>query len=363
MAIAARKLLLQQQNPHMYKKILRPLLFRLPPERAHHVTFSLLRFLFYIPFVRSIFYLLYHKSHPSLEREVFGLRFKNPVGLAAGFDKDGKLFNQLGFMGFGFVELGTVTPLPQKGNAQPRLFRLPGDKALINRMGFNNEGVDKLYKRLRRKYAPVLIGGNIGKNKDTPNAHAVEDYLICFEKLYDEVDYFAVNVSSPNTPNLRELQDKEPLTRILKALRDAALRRSYYKPIVLKIAPDLTDGQLDDIVDIVRETGIDGVIAGNTTISREGLNSGAALLETCGAGGLSGAPLRVRSTEVIRYLHKRSGGAFPIIGVGGIHSPEDAMEKLEAGASLVQVYTGYVYEGPGLVRDINKHLIRHATNR
>lgn len=344
----------------MYKYLLRPLLFRLTPEKAHHFTFGLVRFLFAIPFVRTIFYMSYNVNHRKLEREVFGIRFKNPVGLAAGFDKDGKLFNQLGFMGFGFIEVGTVTPRPQPGNPKPRLFRLPADQGLINRMGFNNLGVEALRKRLRRRYATVVIGGNIGKNKDTPNEEAVHDYLACFEALYEEVDYFAVNVSSPNTPNLRALQEKEPLMHILRTLKDAGNEKPHQRPILLKIAPDLTDSQLDDIVDIVRETGIDGVIATNTTISRSGLATPASEVEDMGNGGLSGLPVRSRSTEVIRYLHQKSGGAFPIIGVGGIHSAEDALEKIEAGASLVQLYTGYVYRGPGLVREINKKLIAHA---
>ncbi len=347
----------------MYSRIVRPLLFRMSPERAHNFTFGLLRFLFALPFVRSIFYFSYNVSHRSLEREVFGLKFKNPVGMAAGFDKDGKLFNQLGFMGFGFIEVGTVTPKAQAGNPSPRLFRLPEDGGLINRMGFNNEGVDPLHKRLRRKYASVIIGGNIGKNKDTPNEKAADDYLHCFEVLYDAVDYFAVNVSSPNTPNLRNLQEKEPLKALLQKLMDAAAAKPVRRPILLKIAPDLTEGQLDDIVEIVRDTGIDGVIATNTTISRIGLNEPQASIEEIGAGGLSGMPLKNRSTEVIRYLHRKSGGSFPIVGVGGIHSAADALEKLEAGASLVQVYTGYIYEGPGLVKRINKKLLEHGSHR
>jgi len=346
----------------MYKRLLRPLLFKLSPERAHGFTFGLLRFVFAIPFVRTILYMSYSVSNKHLEREVFGIRFKNPVGLAAGFDKDGKIFNQLGFMGFGFIEVGTVTPEPQPGNDPPRLFRLPADQGLINRMGFNNKGVEALRKRLRRKYAVVVIGGNIGKNKITPNERAVDDYLHGFEALYDDVDYFAVNVSSPNTPNLRALQEKEPLMHILNTLKASAAKRSRYRPILLKIAPDLTDEQLNDIIDIVAETGIDGVIATNTTITRKGLNTPEGEIAAIGAGGLSGKPVRARSTEVIRYLHEKSGGAFPIIGVGGIHSGEDALEKLEAGASLVQLYTGYVYEGPGLVREINKKIIENARN-
>ena len=315
-----------------------------------------------LPFVRSIFYASYNVNHPSLEREVFGLKFKNPVGLAAGFDKDAKLVNQLAFAGFGFIEVGTVTPKPQPGNPKPRLFRLPLDFGLINRMGFNNGGVKKMRKRLESRYASIIVGGNIGKNKATPNENAIEDYTECFEELYFDVDYFTVNVSSPNTPNLRELQDKEPLKRILNKLVELNQSKPKKKPILLKIAPDLTSQQLDDIVEIVLETGIDGVIATNTTISRSGLKTSEEEIEKIGAGGLSGIPVRSRSTEVIRYLSEKSNRAFPIIGVGGIHSAKDAIEKLNAGASLIQVYTGYIYEGPTLVKKINKELISYAQN-
>jgi len=344
----------------MYRLLLKPLLFKLDPEKAHNFTVALLKFVFMLPFARSIFYASYNINHPKLEREVFGLKFKNPVGLAAGFDKDAKLINQLAFAGFGFIEVGTVTPLPQPGNPKPRLFRLPKDQGLINRMGFNNGGVEKMQKRLESRYASVIIGGNIGKNKVTPNEQAVEDYVKCFEALYFDVDYFTVNVSSPNTPNLRALQDKEPLKRILNRLVDINKSKPKLKPILLKIAPDLTEDQLDDIIEIVRETGIDGVIATNTTISREGLETPMEEINRIGAGGLSGKPVRSRSTEVIRYLSEKSNGAFPIIGVGGIHSAEDAIEKLDAGASLVQIYTGYIYEGPKLVSEINKALIDYA---
>jgi dihydroorotate dehydrogenase len=347
----------------MYARIIRPLLFRLQPEQAHHLAFTMLKVLFYIPFVRSIFYALYHVNHRSLEREVFGLRFKNPVGLAAGFDKDAVLVNQLGFMGFGFIEVGTVTPLPQAGNPKPRLFRLPADSALINRMGFNNGGLQRVKARLERRYAPVIVGGNIGKNKDTPNEDATADYLKGFESLYPVVDYFAVNVSSPNTPELRALQDKEPLAALLRALMDANAAKPRPKPILLKIAPDLSNEQLDDIIEIVKTTGIAGVIATNTTIGRSGLATPPRDVEAIGPGGMSGKPLTGRSTEVIRYLHTQSGGAFPIVGVGGIHSPADAQEKINAGASLVQLYTGYIYEGPALVKRINKHFISNASTR
>lgn len=299
---------------------------------------------------------LYEVNDPRLEREVFGLKFKNPVGLAAGLDKDAKLYKELGNMGFGFIEIGTLTPKPQDGNPKKRLFRLREDGGLINRMGFNNGGVQEAVERLKKNpkgKGHVLIGGNIGKNKVTPNEDAVSDYEICFDALYDYVDYFVVNVSSPNTPNLRELQDKEPLTNLLQTLQDKNAAKPLQKPILLKIAPDLTDEQLLDIIDIVKTTKIAGVIATNTTISRDGLVS-ENKQET---GGLSGKPLTKRSTEVIRFLSEKSNKAFPIIGVGGIHTADDAIEKLEAGASLIQLYTGFIYEGPALIKDINKRLL------
>ncbi len=300
----------------------------------------------------SIFRGLYLIEDKRLEKELFGLKFKNPVGLAAGFDKDAKLFNELNNFGFGFIEIGTLTPKPQDGNPKKRLFRLKEDSAIINRMGFNNGGVHEAVERLR-KNNDVLIGGNIGKNKVTPNEDAVDDYKICFNALFDHVDYFVVNVSSPNTPNLRALQDKEPLTKLLQVLKDENIKRSKGKPILLKIAPDLTDEQLLDIIEIVSVTKIDGVIATNTTISREGLRSD----NKNEMGGLSGKPLAVRSTEVIRFLSQKSNKAFAIVGVGGIHSKEDALEKLDAGADLVQLYTGFIYEGPKLIKDINKALL------
>ena len=336
----------------MYKLLIRPLFFLFDPEKIHHFTFSLIRFSCKIPFMSSLFKSLYLIEDKRLERELFGLKFKNPVGLAAGFDKDAKLFNELSNFGFGFIEIGTLTPKPQDGNPKKRLFRLKVDSAIINRMGFNNGGVFEAVERLKKNKG-VLIGGNIGKNKVTPNEDAVEDYKICFNALFDYVDYFVVNVSSPNTPNLRALQDKEPLTKLLMVLKDENSKRQNPKPILLKIAPDLTNDQLLDIIDIVSETNIDGVIATNTTISREGLQSD----NKSEMGGLSGRPLTNRSTEVIRFLSKESNKAFPIIGVGGIHSKKDALEKLDAGASLVQLYTGFIYEGPKLVRDINKALL------
>lgn len=339
----------------MYKQLVRPLLFKMDPEKVHHLTFSMLRKVFKLPFVAGIVRKKFAVEDPKLEREVFGLKFKNPVGLAAGFDKDAKLYRELSNFGFGFIEIGTLTPKPQPGNEKKRLFRLKADKAIINRMGFNNGGVAQAVEHLK-KNKNVLIGGNIGKNKVTPNENAVDDYIICFDALFDYVDYFVVNVSSPNTPNLRELQDKEPLTNLLNTLQKRNVKKPVSKPILLKIAPDLTELQLLDIIDIVKDTKIAGVIATNTTISREGLTS----YDKNETGGLSGLPLKDRATEVIRFLSEKSNKAFPIIGVGGIMSPQDALEKLEAGASLVQVYTGFIYEGPQLIRDINKELLNRS---
>ncbi len=341
----------------MYK-LLKPLLFLLNPEKAHYLTFDLLKIFLGNSFFRSISSLIFKVNSPKLERELFGLKFPNPVGLGAGLDKDAKVFDELGALGFGFIEIGTLTPKAQPGNDKPRLFRLVKNEALINRMGFNNQGVEDAVKRLKNKKTNIIIGGNIGKNKITPNEEAVKDYEICFNALFDVVDYFVVNVSSPNTPNLRELQDKEPLTKLLNTLQTLNNAKPKRKPILLKIAPDLTNTQLDDIIEIVVSTKIDGVVATNTTISREGLNYTKEELEAIGMGGLSGKPLTKRSTEVIRYLKQRSNNAFPIIGVGGIHSVEDALEKLDAGADLLQLYTGFIYEGPGLIMRINKEIAR-----
>ncbi|ESU27599.1 dihydroorotate dehydrogenase, subfamily 2 [Flavobacterium limnosediminis JC2902] len=339
----------------MYKQIIRPILFCFDPEAVHYFTFSAVRLANKIPGVSALIKSCYSVNDKRLEREVFGLKFKNPVGLAAGFDKDAKLYKELSDFGFGFIEIGTLTPKGQEGNPKKRLFRLREDSAIINRMGFNNGGVDDAVVRLKKNNG-VLIGGNIGKNKITPNEEAVKDYEICFDALYDYVDYFVVNVSSPNTPNLRALQDKEPLTQLLQTLQNKNIEKPKQKPILLKIAPDLTDEQLLDIIDIVKETKIAGVIATNTTISRDGLHS----VNKIEMGGLSGKPLTKRSTEVIRFLSEKSNKAFPIIGVGGIHTAEDAIEKLEAGASLVQLYTGFIYEGPALVKAINKKILEKA---
>ncbi len=336
----------------MYKTLLRPLLFKFDPEAVHHFTFNSLKTILKIPGTTSIVKKIFRVTDPRLEREIFGLKFKNPVGLAAGFDKNAVLFKELDLLGFGFIEIGTVTPKPQPGNDKKRLFRLKEDNAIINRMGFNNEGVEAAVERLKHN-SNVLIGGNIGKNKITSNKDAVKDYIICFDALFDYVDYFVVNVSSPNTPNLRELQDKEPLTLLLNTLQKRNLEKTNPKPILLKIAPDLTNSQLQDIIDIIAETKIAGVIATNTSISREGLKS----KNKNETGGVSGKPLKNRSTEVIKFLSGNSNKSFPIIGVGGIHSPNDAIEKLKAGASLIQLYTGFIYEGPSLIKAINKKIL------
>ncbi|WP_405248339.1 quinone-dependent dihydroorotate dehydrogenase [Cellulophaga sp. Asnod2-G02] len=345
----------------MYKFILRPIFFLFDPENIHHFSFFMIKLLGKIGFSK-IFRSIYVIEDQKLERKLFGLTFKNPVGLGAGFDKNAKLYNELSDFGFGFIEIGTLTPKPQDGNPKKRLFRLKDDQAIINRMGFNNLGVLEAVEELKKNHR-VIVGGNIGKNKVTPNEKATLDYLICFDALFDHVDYFVVNVSSPNTPGLRELQDKKPLTKLLNQLKlentkIATAKTVKEKPILLKIAPDLTDSQLLDIIDIVAVTKIDGIIATNTTINRQGLKSHQLLLEE--AGGLSGKPLAQRSTEVIRFLSEKSNKAFPIIGVGGITSPEDALEKLDAGADLIQLWTGFIYEGPALVKKINKAILNRS---
>ncbi|MEM1408846.1 MAG: quinone-dependent dihydroorotate dehydrogenase [Bacteroidota bacterium] len=338
----------------MYKSILRPVLFLFDPEKVHHFTFSLVSFLSKIPGVSQLWKTMYNYESAKLERNLFGLRFKNPVGLAAGFDKDARLIDQFSDFGFGFIEIGTITPKAQPGNDKPRLFRLPKDRAIINRMGFNNSGMTAAIERLKKRQSKVIVGGNIGKNKFTPNENATDDYIITFEGLFPYVDYFVVNVSSPNTPNLRELQDKEPLTRLLSELQTLNNRKAERKPLLLKIAPDLTEEQLADIVEIVKEVKLDGLIATNTTISREGLRTETASVEQIGAGGLSGQPLADRSTEVISFLRDKLGTEFPIVAVGGVMSEQDAIDKIKAGASLIQIYTGFVYEGPAIVKRLNK---------
>ena len=341
----------------MYR-IVRFFLFLFNPELIHHITFKMIKLGGMIPGKMWSWRLIFKVKDTRLEREVFGLKFDNPVGLAAGFDKDAKLFDELASFGFGFVEIGTVTPLPQDGNPKPRLFRVKDDSGLINRMGFNNQGIESVVASLRRKKSDIIIGGNIGKNKDTSNEEASNDYTICFEKLFPYVDYFAVNVSSPNTPGLRDLQEKAPLTSLLNSLQELNNKKDKRKPILLKIAPDLTNDQLDDIIAIVADTKIDGVIATNTTIDRSSLKTAKNKVEAIGNGGLSGKPVRLRSTQVIKYLADKSNRAFPIIGVGGIHSAEDALEKLDAGATLLQIYTGFIYEGPSLVKRINKAILK-----
>jgi dihydroorotate dehydrogenase len=342
----------------MYQ-LIKPLFFQFDPEKVHYFVVKRLKWFHdHFPLGQTILRSSFDVNIKGLEREVFGIKFKNPVGLAAGFDKNGEYIEALSNLGFGFIEVGTVTPLPQPGNDKPRMFRLEEDSAIINRMGFNNKGVDTLAERLRllrAKNTEIVIGGNIGKNKNTLNEDAVSDYIKCFDRLFDVVDYFVVNVSSPNTPGLRALQEKEPLMNLLNTLQQRNRKNDISRPILLKIAPDLTNEQLDDIVEIVLETGIAGVIATNTTIDRSGLHTPEKVANE--AGGLSGKPLTSRSTEVVRYLSQKSNKAFPIIGVGGIHSPQDAKGMLEAGASLVQLYTGFIYEGPGVIKKICKALV------
>jgi len=340
----------------MYK-ILRSLLFLLEAEKAHHFTLNILKLTFKIPFLKTIFKNYFIVKNTKLEKELFGIKFPNPVGLAAGFDKNAKYIDELACLGFGFIEIGTVTPLAQQGNPKPRLFRLKKDKAIINRMGFNNDGVDVVVERLKKRKSNIIIGGNIGKNKVTPNEKAVEDYKICFTKLFDFVDYFVVNVSSPNTPGLRELQEKDKLSEILNELQKINFKNKNPKPILLKIAPDLTNSQLDDIVEIVNETKIQGLISSNTTIKREPLKISKKEIEKIGNGGLSGLPVRDFSNEVLSYLHNKSKGKFPIIGVGGIMNAKDAKIKMQRGADLVQVFTGFIYSGPNLPRSINELLV------
>lgn len=344
----------------MYKIFVRPILFLLPAETVHHLSFKIITFLHALPGVPAMFRMLWSFEDSRLERELFGLKFKNPVGLAAGFDKDAKLIDQLADMGFGFIEIGTITPKAQPGNDKPRLFRLPEDGAVINRMGFNNGGMEVAVEKLKARNSNVLVGGNIGKNKVTPNEQAFDDYEKCFHALYEYVDYFVVNVSSPNTPGLRELQEKEPLTNLLSGLVQLNLKKEKQKPILLKIAPDLTNEQLDDIIEIVQTTKIDGIIATNTTVQRDNLKTDWKKVNDIGAGGLSGKPLTERSTEVIQYIFVKSRGQIPIIGVGGITSPKEALEKIKAGASLVQIYTGFIYEGPALIKKINKAILKES---
>ncbi len=336
----------------MYKKIILPVLFLIDPEKVHNIIFSSIKILFKFPFVKFLVSKFYIIDDSRLEKSLFGIKFKNPVGLAAGFDKNAQLYEELTSFGFGFIEIGTVTPKPQSGNPKKRLFRLVEDSAIINRMGFNNVGVEQVIENLK-KNKNTLIGGNIGKNKITPNYLAIDDYVTSFNMLFDFVDYFVVNVSSPNTPNLRDLQEKEPLTKLINSLISINGNKNKPKPILLKIAPDLNNNQLLDIIYIVKDTGLDGIIATNTTINRDNLKS----VNKNELGGLSGKPLTSRSTEVIKFISKNSNKTIPIIGVGGINTVADALEKFDAGADLIQIYTGFIYEGPNLIRSINKALL------
>lgn len=342
----------------MYKYLIRPLLFALSPETAHRVTVGLLRFVGRLPFGRRIMRLTCGVHHKSLEREVLGMHFENPVGVAAGLDKNGTFYKELSSLGFGFVEIGAVTPRAQSGNPRPRLFRLPDDNAIVNRMGFNNDGVEALVRRLKHGHRHTIIGANIGKNTDTPNEEAVDDYLRLFRLLYEYVDYFVVNVSCPNVQNIGALQNGKALREILAPLFEFRCGQNNYRPILVKVSPDLTFEQLDEIIEVLIDTPLDGIEATNTTTSREGLRAPQNQIDFVGRGGLSGRPLHKRAVEVVRYIHTRTEGRYPIIGVGGIMSAADAHEMLDAGADLIQLYTGFIYNGTGLVREICKSLIK-----
>ena len=341
----------------IYQSIIRPVLFLFDPEKIHHFSFSALKFLLRIPGIGMITKSLYQPKGNHLEKELWGLTFKNPIGLAAGFDKNALLGTRWADMGFGFVEVGTITPRPQVGNPKKRLFRLPKDQAVINRMGFNNDGLETIAKRLEKMPSKdIIIGANIGKNKDTPNEEAVDDYMKCFVRLFDLVDYFVVNVSSPNTPGLRALQEKAPLTALLRSLQERNQSMPQAKPILLKIAPDMNEGQLKDVAEVLVDTQMDGLILTNTTISREGLNTSAEVLEKIGNGGLSGAPLSEVSQHKLIQIRQFLPDGFPIVGVGGIINGKTAKSRLAAGASLIQLYTGYVYHGPAMLKEIGKGL-------
>ena len=342
----------------MYKLLIRPILFLFDPEKVHYFTFSLIRILCKIPFVASVFRSLYQVKNKKLERKLFGLTFINPVGLAAGFDKNAVLYNELANFGFGFIEIGTVTPKGQLGNPKKRLFRLKDDQGIINRMGFNNDGVEEAIKNLKKNKHKVIIGGNIGKNTETKLEDYTQDYLDVFKELHPFVDYFVLNVSCPNVGSHAKLSDKDYLLELITECQNQNNLFKIKKPILLKIAPDLNNSQLDEIIELVAETKIDGVIASNTSTTRDNLNVSKERLQEIGNGGVSGQPIKDQSTQVIKYLADTSNKSFPIIGVGGIHSAEDALEKLNAGADLVQIYTGFIYEGPGLIKKINKALLK-----
>ena len=342
----------------MYKLFIRRFLFLFDPEKIHYATFSLIRFFCKVPFFSAIFRAMYLIEDKRLERNLFGITFKNPVGLAAGFDKNAVLYNELANFGFGFIEIGTVTPKGQEGNPKKRLFRLKDDQGIINRMGFNNDGLETAIVQLKKNKGKLIIGGNIGKNTQTSPQNYTNDYEECFKGLHPYVDYFVLNVSCPNVGSHEKLNDKEYLLELILAIQNLNLLEPTQKPILLKIAPDLNNNQLDEIIEIVAETKIDGIIASNTSTSRSGLKASKKHLQEIGNGGLSGLPIKEKSTRVIKYLKDTSNKAFPIIGVGGIHSAEDALEKIEAGADLVQIYTGFIYEGPGLIKQINKALLK-----
>ncbi|CAL2084235.1 quinone-dependent dihydroorotate dehydrogenase [Tenacibaculum sp. 190524A05c] len=344
----------------MYKLIIRPVFFLFDPEKIHHFTFSLVKFLSKIPFVSGIFRGLYQVNDKKLERNLFGLTFKNPVGLAAGFDKNAVLYNELADFGFGFIEIGTVTPKGQVGNPKQRLFRLRDDKGIINRMGFNNEGLEAAIQQLKKNKGKVIIGGNIGKNTATKPEDYTADYTLCFEELHPHVDYFVLNVSCPNVSSHAKLEDADYLKELITEVQKINSTKSVQKPILLKIAPDLNTNQLDEIITLVADTKIDGVIASNTSVDRNGLKASDERLKEIGNGGLSGQPIKDKSTKVIKYLSDNSNKSFPIIGVGGIHSEKDALEKIDAGADLVQIYTGFIYEGPALIKRINKAILKRA---
>lgn len=341
----------------MYKHLLKPILFRFNPETAHNILFSFLKMLRHVPFARSIIRAIYHRDSPSLEKEVFGISFPNPVGLAGGLDKNGEFYNDLANFGFGFVEIGSLTPQPQDGNAKPRCWRVPGDKALINRYGINNKGVRYAVQNLKKNHPEVIVAANISKNTSSINEDAAKDYEISFGLLYDFVDMFVVNVSCPNVVGLTALQDIGFLSDIVDRLLDLRMLYDNYRPILLKVSPDLSHEQLDEIIDYCLRSGIDGIVAGNTTRSREGLKSiSEEKIIEIGNGGMSGAPVHQKNVALVRYVHERSEGKLPIIGVGGIMSPEDARNMIDAGASLVEIYTGFIYEGPALIKHIIKHL-------
>lgn len=341
----------------MYKHILKPILFCFNPERAHNILFSLLSFLRHVPFARSIIRAIYKKDVPTQAKEVFGIRFPNPVGLAGGLDKNGEFYNDMANFGFGFVEIGSLTPKPQDGNPKPRCWRVPGDKAIINRFGINNKGVKNAVEHLKKERPEVIVAANISKNTSSINEEAAKDYETAFGLLYDFVDMFVVNISCPNVVGLTALQDISFLSEIVDRL--LALRMYYdeYRPILLKVSPDLSHQQLDEIIDYSLRSGIDGIVAGNTTRTRDGLTTiSQEKIDEIGNGGMSGAPVHKKNLDLVRYIYKQSDGKLPIIGVGGIMSPEDAQEMIDAGASLVEIYTGFIYEGPALVKKIIRHL-------